>query len=284
MTLENTNAFRRVLREVPIINADNVAQYMLQITECPKWEDWQKAFPNLAPPFPDFWIEYRLPAWVLVGGHRFVPPVAEEDSRVGVLFFAGGGQSIEERWRYNILLVRAAVKQHFAARILRWDQGIDGHGRLVDNTFSGNGKVRLFPDWSRMDEEESRTQLTYVLPTLLALSFFHCKNVHAIVKTPPPALAKRNLERGKPPMLKYHILEIEPMKKVLRQEGRIETGGLQRALHICRGHFAHYPETGPGLFGRGIHGDFWVPQHARGTEKRGVVVKDYSVNPPKTAS
>jgi hypothetical protein len=58
-------------------------------------------------------------------------------------------------------------------------------------------------------------------------------------------------------MLKYHTIEIEPMKKVLRHEGRIETEGLKRALHICRGHFAHYPETEPGLFGKGIQGDFW---------------------------
>lgn len=41
-----------------------------------------------------------------------------------------------------------------------------------------------------------------------------------------------------------------------------------------------YSEDKP-LFGRsGAHGNFWIPAHVRGTTERGVVVKDYAVQPP----
>jgi hypothetical protein len=63
----------------------------------------------------------------------------------------------------------------------------------------------------------------------------------------------------------------------MRTEGRVETEGLKRALHICRGHFSHYSEEKP-LFGR-IAGTFWVPAHVRGSAKEGVIVSDYNVKP-----
>lgn len=65
------------------------------------------------------------------------------------------------------------------------------------------------------------------------------------------------------------------MKKVLRTEGQSETTGLKRALHICRGHFAHYGDDKP-LFGK-YTGTFWRPMHARGKVEQGVVVKDYKI-------
>ena len=40
-------------------------------------------------------------------------------------------------------------------------------------------------------------------------------------------------------------------------------------------------EDGPGLFGKGIHGTFWIPQHLRGKVDHGVVASNYKVNGPK---
>jgi hypothetical protein len=69
------------------------------------------------------------------------------------------------------------------------------------------------------------------------------------------------------------------MQEVLKREGNVEEGGLKKALHIVRGHFADFTE-GRGLFGR-HHGLFWMPQHLKGTLDQGLVVKDYDVhNPP----
>ena len=55
-----------------------------------------------------------------------------------------------------------------------------------------------------------------------------------------------------------------------------------KALHICRGHFAHFINDGvsTGLFGRRQFGTFWVPAHTRGSVEHGNVVSTYNVNLP----
>ena len=77
--------------------------------------------------------------------------------------------------------------------------------------------------------------------------------------------------------MRFKTLDIRPMRKVLEDEGQAATVGLQRALHICRGHFATYSPDKP-LFGKHA-GTFWVPAHVRGNAERGVVAKDYRVLP-----
>jgi len=64
---------RRTVATVPRIIADNVAAYYMR--ENPK-EDWdlRTDFPNVAPPFPSFWIEWRLPHEANVGGRIVLHP------------------------------------------------------------------------------------------------------------------------------------------------------------------------------------------------------------------
>src|SRR6266567_1480451 len=79
------------------------------------------------------------------------------------------------------------------------------------------------------------------------------------------------------PVFTFHTIDIEPSKQVLRTEGHISENGLARALHICRGHFAHYTAEKP-LFGK-YTGTFYRPMHIRGTAEQGISVKDYRVHP-----
>ena len=51
----------------------------------------------------------------------------------------------------------------------------------------------------------------------------------------------------------------------------------QSPLHICRGHFKDYRESG--LFGK-VKGIFWWDQYVRGDLENGAVVKDYNVKAP----
>jgi hypothetical protein len=113
---------------------------------------------------------------------------------------------------------------------------------------------------------------------MLAISFLHCKNVKRIENIPGGNFERARKRRGEPPSLKFYTLEIEPMKQVLRTEGRIGEVGLGKALHICRGHFATY--DGAGLFGK-YKGTFWRESHVRGKIERGLVAKDYAVKAPK---
>lgn len=118
---------------------------------------------------------------------------------------------------------------------------------------------------------------TYV--AFLAVSFMTCKNVAVTVQEPDREFSRERKKAGLKPFVRYHTINIEPMKKVLRTEGQSETVGLKRALHICRGHFSTYSEEKP-LFGR-VAGTFWIPAHVRGSSKEGIVFSDYKVNAPK---
>jgi hypothetical protein len=131
---------------------------------------------------------------------------------------------------------------------------------------------------------------------LLTLSFLHCKNVTVKTVEEPGSSEQSTSSRPKKqkkkrqkqtaisaqrpmqpprPSVTYHILDVEPMKKVLRTEGQVEEQGLKRAMHICRGHFAHY-EEGKGLFGK-YHGTYWRAQHMRGSADQGTRIKDYRI-------
>lgn len=109
----------------------------------------------------------------------------------------------------------------------------------------------------------------------LTLSFMHCKNVVKRDATNFEGPSLKWIRRQKAPTIRYHILDINPMKEVLRTEGGIEHNGLKKAMHICRGHFVTYTEEKP-LFGR-IVGTFWKSAHVRGSAEHGIVNKDYRV-------
>jgi hypothetical protein len=116
------------------------------------------------------------------------------------------------------------------------------------------------------------------LSVLMTVSFMNCKNVTLATVDPDPAVNRLRRREGRRPFVRYHTIDIEPMKHVLRTEGDAEAVGLKRALHICRGHFATYTEDRP-LFGR-VAGTFWKAAHVRGSAGEGVVISDYNVKAP----
>jgi hypothetical protein len=118
-------------------------------------------------------------------------------------------------------------------------------------------------------------------PAFLTLSFMHCKNVTTEAVEPDRDVNRERRKQGLKPFVRYHTIDIEPMKRVLRTEGKVESTGLKRALHICRGHFSTYTEERP-LFGK-LAGTFWVPAHVRGSLEEGAVVSDYKVGSPSGA-
>lgn len=136
---------------------------------------------------------------------------------------------------------------------------------LIDRTIEWIGDVDTATDIFR----------SAMFPVLLANSFLACKNVTTHDVQPHPKLAKAQMKKHAVPKITYKVLDIGPAKEVLRTEGDVEHNGLQKALHICRGHFAHYGPEAP-LFGK-YTGAFWHPMHMRGSAKNGIVVKDYRV-------
>lgn len=114
---------------------------------------------------------------------------------------------------------------------------------------------------------------TMVFPSLMALTFMACKNV--TVREGELAEVKQRVVAGQRiPQVKYKVLEIQPMIKVMR-DAAVGITGKKSPLHVCRGHFKDYRERG--LFGK-VKGIYWWDHHVRGNADEGVVFKDYSVN------
>lgn len=151
------------------------------------------------------------------------------------------------------------------------------NGRLSSSTFfMGNVPESEREGMGKLLLNLTRTHLA---PLFLAVAFMHCKNVAQ--REVEQSSFERQVWRKKHgrPLVRYHVLDIDPMRKVLDSEGGAREAGLKKALHICRGHFATYTPDAP-LFGR-VTGTFWKPQHVRGNAKHGAVVKDYNVKAPK---
>ena len=161
----------------------------------------------------------------------------------------------------------------------RWHYGVFADGTL-DRPITGYPYLReqvRDADHTTVDFMLRLAVLFSLHPTLLTLSFMHCKNVESREVERPTIVGKKGRARRRRPPKPYYLLDIDPMRAVLRHEGQIETVGLERALHICRGHFATYNEERP-LFGK-LAGTYWRAQHVRGRAENRTVEKGYNVHP-----
>lgn len=152
---------------------------------------------------------------------------------------------------------------------------VDEFGRLLRQIVAGLQP----PGRDKGLNEDAVSTTMHILG--LGISFLHCKNV--LRNQSEDDRGERWHRRTGQPRLRFTTIDINPMRQVLRTEGNSELTGIRRALHMVRGHFSHYTEDRP-LFGRsGMHGDFWMPQHVRGSADQGAVVKDYAVGAPGTS-
>ena len=254
---------------MPVLLIDNVSEYFYSGTNQEHWS-LDKDFPNIAPPFESFWVEYKMAKVIRSeAGDTDISQWLPQGGRVGQFFRAlnrdeVNGESIPDNVRW-IYWCDMFIDYHRPEVTADGPQGamflmVDAQGRGVGNpwilSYSAEG-----------DEDAAqvlRSIMAWYNPTLLAISFLHCKNVAIVDHVVDKPLAKKWASRheGQRPV-NYKTLVIEPLKQVLRNQGRAHEHGLAKAMHICRGHFADYTQ-GRGLFGK-YHGKFWIPSVVRGT-------------------
>ena len=276
----NTRVAANVIAKSTIVKATNVAEYFF--SQDKKTFD-SSDFPNVAPPFMDVFIEWEVTpgmSWIFdseseqpctqCGTLLQWRPIIGISSKDSVKFGEIFGEKIDAaKWilcaRNFLSLGGSAASDCVPIYILVDHRGtpIKGKSYLIRKTTD--------------DDNTIQHAWRVAVVSLLSVSFMHCKNV---IRTDAEGPPDKWLRRQKQPKLRYHVLQIDPMKEVLRREGGSETNGLKKALHICRGHFATYTDEKP-LFGRST-GTFWKPAHVRGSSKEGVVVKDYAVNAPSS--
>lgn len=279
----------------------NIAEYFASHPQF-EWTS-ETDIPNWAPPFSHFFVEWQEPkTWNIRG--EIIKRDASAQLGVHVMAF-----DVRDEWRgqpdmwvelVNRLVGGPGVMDEATKKKLitaiepsRWVlfcstwltascQPICGHPMWPGNYYF----LFVKPDGSLFDKfgvsftpNYAENQAAFWTPINilgLGLSFCHCKNV-AITEQADRRPPKWHARTGVP-ILKFRTLNINPMREVLRREGRSEEVGLQRALHICRGHFATYTEEHP-LFGKYV-GTFFRPSHVRGASEAGVIVKDYKPGTP----
>lgn len=276
LAVDPASAWLDYLRRATVIVADNVAHYLYAVTDQEVW-NVETDFPNLAPPFENFWLEHRFPSRGVsreFGAYRL--PAAVQDMTVGVQV---RGQPLADGWRaVGMVLVAERDVLDFVG-VFEWQ--LDAGGQFTRDAHGQFNFWEGIPRHSPGGTHAANARLSdLLLTTEFAISLMHCQNVRLIGEMPPAGLSRKFKRRTGQPLTRYRVLDIGPMTTLLDQAGAStgEAGGLQRALHICRGHFKHY--GGRGLFGK-YPGMFWWPEHWRGTPAHGTVIKRYNVHPPQ---
>ena len=262
---------------LPILLIDNVAQYFYTGTDQEYWS-LDKDFPNMAPPFPRFWCEFKMSRTIhSTAGDMDVSELLPQGGRVGELFVAlrpedvkGEGIPENTKWIYwcdifTDFCRREAVADgpHGATFMC-----VDAEGAVIGNpwmlTYCNDENAGLM-----------KNIMAWYNPSFLAISFLHCKNVQLVDNVVDAPLAKRYRERHGVTPANYKTLIIEPLKQVLRHEGGSDKHGLAKAMHICRGHFKDYRE-GRGLFGK-YRQLVWHPALVRGTKGKAAPPREIEV-------
>lgn len=268
--------FQLVCKRLPAttaVIADNVNQYVLANSKPLPYMDGRRGVDNSfipygLPPFRMLWVEW--------GGAE------DQDYEQGGCFF---DTSLPDESQ-NLASNKMAYLFTDGCRVVTTMFFESRNGRAY---YDGNFTQYICDKCGRIACDESGGQVFLFIRGdsfidappfcigLMAISFMHCKNVirHDVTENEGPP--QKWLRRTKSPEVRYHVLQIDPMKDVLRREGGIEHNGLEKALHICRGHFAFYTDDKP-LFGRGGACAVFRPDHVRGNRKHGIVLKDYAIS------
>jgi hypothetical protein len=287
------------LMECPVLSVENVCEVYW---DSPK-DDWKyrEDYPNSAPPFGTFFVESSHPGSMVFNNGRETSRMEWCPDQWGAMFWADECDGLDfevwdaddfpptshppvemravrlddARWEVRCILV-GYREERLGILPAQAIFPIGARGEILANP------LVLGAEMSKEDDKAEAASMLHSLlkPLLLSLSFMHCKNVVQVEHRPDREINRERRKAGMKPFLRYHTIDIEPMKRVLKSEGSIDAVGIKRALHICRGHFSTYSEEKP-LFGK-VAGTFWVPSHVRGSLAEGAVIADYRVGAPST--
>ena len=270
------------LPDMKIIKIDNVARYYFDNIQEMGWI----SFPNIAPVFDEFWMEFNVPQNIY-RKYNFL------GNRMGFLFFGrklNKKQITEAKNIFGHKDVGFDLVSYIFVEINKKIVCYGKVGQLINKNglpiVDGKTHVLMTTEYWDSVTENAPSQDSInkgagllISPAYLALSFMHCKNVTIKAERPPDLLARKHYKKKRATMHKYYTLNIEPMKKVLKYEGEAGKNGLKKALHICRGHFKDYRD-GKGLFGK-YRDIYWWESHVRGNAEYGTIHKDYNILTPE---
>lgn len=300
-------------RTVPVYEISNVATFLAEGNA-----DFShlEHFPNVAPVHVIYWMEWRAPtrvvpmfkeagtepervgvlvwqsgppvenewpvsihAWGIWKGHKRVEPLVSWE----VTMRPYGTPTIDKSHIFDDiarLFERPTSRIPTAGTVeLPFVESEEHAKRLhADYTERLRKAEAAKKDAVRQLDEVWGTWVRYAVlhPTLMAHSLLSCKNVEVEERHPPPKLSKAHQRRTGEPLVSFKTLRVTPMGG--RGDNAPSGDGLDRPLHIVRGHFKTFTPERP-LFGR-LVGTYWWSSTLRGSAEHGVVVKDYEVAVP----
>jgi hypothetical protein len=276
---EIRNEVLKALEDADCFVVDNVCRYFFEHYHS-KSLNVTEDFPCLAPPGELFWMEMNFshpevhPTYPKQWGVAFEAftweewvEFCKEKQPVALESFPIDPTPI--RWMLRCC-VYCHTHDHLYGPIGNWIFPLDHTGKPITLLVVGREDLGE-PHETFLDN----TLSVMVFPALLALCFLNCKNVRAEKEPLDPHFAKIYQKKHKKPLMQYKTLKIEGMKSEIRKGSKAAGTGIEKGMHICRGHFKTFTEDKP-LFGR-VTGRFFFAQHVRGKKEKGVIVKDYDV-------
>lgn len=269
-----------MLDDAPIFAADDVATYVYNL---PKGTNFSDVVSSMAPPFDNFFIEFQnvpcpnnenLNAWGVLVTTNPDPNEVKRDN----------GDAVKPRWLLNLLLFLEPVKGKPFGPVAKYFLGLAEDGTWFRHNDGGVfwcgslvqfGKSDLPED---IQEKYGDYYAQFCFPALLTISFLHCRNIELRPVTPSDKQSRSYQKKHGKDLVRYHVLDIRPIRQLLDRYRRGESSDLRRALHICRGHFKTFSPDAP-LLGKAIGTYWWGPQ-VRGSREEGIVLKDYRVSAP----
>ena len=265
------------LSGIPVIAADDVARYCMAL---PAGTDVSDVVATMAPPFNRFFVDVQgvpngwgATAWG-VYVEAFENPEVEPHA----------GDDGVPRWILAMQTFMEVTPWHPFGPVAMHLVGLAEDGTWFrhanGDTYFGAKLAAMEPEPpAAVARQDLEATLKFILPALLALSLMHCRNVEIRTVEPDPEASKAHQRRHRHRLVRYQVLDIEPMRRILNQAGASDPqGGLRRALTICRGHFKTFTPDAP-LFGKHT-GQYWWAPHVRGNPEAGIIVNDYRVHAP----
>lgn len=292
------NAEQRLRKELVVVKIQNVYDYYAASLN--EWKnengtiDIVGRFPNVAPPWPLAWFEWKAQQWrmgLLLSSHRLDEPMSATElmgltenqikaafdwlvkvrfGQTGEWIDLGDNPEIEEGLAEWVALGQGYI-QHES-----WDTNKTLAPQFVVYICGSQGEMKRGWDITVNTLTDKFGDIAFLGPVWMAITFLHCKNTKVVNNPIPLRLRKARVKKGKFPGIEYKTLVISKVQEML-EVARKGGASMPMALHICRGHFKDYRE-GRGLFGK-HKGIFWWDMHVRGTKDAGIVVKDYEVKP-----
>ena len=300
----DTTVLRPGSSPVVVLDGTNVGEWFYGGTSQEEWW-YDQHFPNVAPPWPAFFVECRRPHQLLT-----------ERTDVGelgpeILPYAWGMLVTSERldtgfWTVCTELFVQSAKHQPASGPWAMQVGqIDPEGLFTipdDNLIATAQRAAIRsgidPTIAIAAQDERRRGpigLTSFnadlpddivgplvqalsalhLPLWLAVCFTHFRNVPTQRVKPSAALSRKWAKRHGAPLSAYTVCDIRPAAAIVDATEAAHHGTNRGgALHIVRGHFKHYDADAP-LFGRHTGTWWWADRLAGQAQPGRTIRKDY---------